>query len=125
MREFHIGDILSVTHDCLLSPRRMEGVYDILGYMSGEHLFTHQLPRVAREAQPVLRAALPFLDEIDLSDVNAENYQARLQDIIAKHGEMHPVPTLTDGQHERIDPLSELAEKIHPDTILVVDTGTD
>ena len=29
-RYFHIGDVLTITTGCLLSPRHMEGVYDIL-----------------------------------------------------------------------------------------------
>lgn len=44
-RNFHLGDILSVTTGCLLSPRRMEGVYDILNFMTADNLFTHQLGR--------------------------------------------------------------------------------
>lgn len=125
MQNFHIGDILSVTHDCLVSPEGIGGVYKILNHMSGEELFTHQLPRVAREAAPVLRAALPFLAEIDLEGVNADNWQERMDAIVARHGETHPVPTLTEDQHERIEPLSELAEKVHPDKIVVVDPGVN
>lgn len=120
MKEFHIGDILSVTHNKLLSPRHIEGVYDILGHMTGENLYTHQLPRVAREARPVLLEALPFLAGISVSDIDPHNWEARLADIAAEHGAMHPVPMLTMDQHERIDPLSELAEKVHPDKIVVV-----
>ena len=33
MREFDLGDILSITTERLVSPRNMEGIYDILGYM--------------------------------------------------------------------------------------------
>ncbi|MEQ8226677.1 MAG: hypothetical protein RIA64_01220 [Rhodospirillales bacterium] len=120
MKEFHIGDILSVTHDKLLSPRLIEGVYDILNYMTGESLFTHQLPRVGREAGPVLRKHLPFLDEIDVSDITKDNWKSRLDVITAKYGAMHPVPKLTPDEHEIIDPMSELAEKVRPDNIVVV-----
>lgn len=120
MREFHLGDILSVTHDRLVSPRHVEGVYDILGYMSGESLLTHQLPRVADEARPVLMASLPFLKDISAEGVGSDNWREWLDRMIATHGEMHPVPTLNEDQHERIDPLLELAEKVPPDRIIVV-----
>jgi hypothetical protein len=41
-REFHLGDVLSITTGVLVSPRRMEGVSDILEFMTGSDLFTHQ-----------------------------------------------------------------------------------
>lgn len=34
--EFHVGDILSVITDRLVSPKHIGGVYDILGFMAGE-----------------------------------------------------------------------------------------
>src|SRR5215469_4293666 len=60
-REFHIGDILSVTTGRLVSPRHIGGVYDILGWMTGDSLFTHQLPRAAEECAPSLREQFPDL----------------------------------------------------------------
>jgi hypothetical protein len=120
MKEFHIGDILSVTHDRLVSPRHVEGVYDILGHMTGESLMTHQLPRVAEEARPVLLKALPFLNEISAFGVTANNWRNWLDSLVLEYGEMHPVPTLTEDQHERIDPLSEAAEYFNPKNIIVV-----
>ena len=120
MKNFHLGDILSITTGTLISPRKMEGVYDILGYMTGESLYTHQLPRVAQEAEPVLLALHPQLADADLSGITAENWEERLLDLVQKFGEMLPVPTLSENQHERIDPLSELIEKVHPDRIIAV-----
>ena len=35
-RVFHIGDVLSVIHGQILSPRGVAGVEDILTYMTGE-----------------------------------------------------------------------------------------
>lgn len=119
-KNFHLGDILSVTAGPLVSPRHIEGVYDILGWMTGESLYTHQLPRVANEARPVILAMHPQLAEIDGEACNANNWRAWLDEQITKYGETLPVPKMTAAQHERIDPMSELAEKIHPDKIVVV-----
>lgn len=120
-REFHIGDILSASHGRLLSPRHMEGVYDVLGYMAGESLYTHQLPRIAREAEPVLRHSLPFLNEIEVpAFTSKEDIETWLADIAVKYGDTHPVPILSKDEHERIDPMSELAEMVHPDKIITV-----
>ena len=53
-REFHLGDILSITTGYLVSRRHMKGVYDILNFMTGDTLFTHQLPRAGDECKPYL-----------------------------------------------------------------------
>lgn len=119
-KEFHIGDVLSVTTGILVSPRLIAGVYDVLNYMTGESVYTHQIPRISQEAGPVLIRQHPWLAEIDLSDVIPDSWRERLDTIIAEHGEMITVEPMTDNEHERIDPLSELAEKVHPDKIVIV-----
>lgn len=50
-KSFHLGDVLSITHDRLVSPRHMEGVYDICNWLTQDNLFTHQLPRVHDECR--------------------------------------------------------------------------
>lgn len=120
-KNFHIGDILTITTGRLVSPRHMEGVYDILGWMTGETLYTHQLPRVCREAQPVILAMHPQLAAVDKdAEINPGNLDAWLAARVAEFGETLPVPKMTTDQHERIDPLSEAAEHFAPDKIMVV-----
>ena len=36
----------------------MDGIYDILNFLTGDNLYTHQLPRAMRECEPWLRAQL-------------------------------------------------------------------
>lgn len=122
-RDFHLGDILSVTTGRLVSPRLIEGVYDILNWMTGENLFTHQLPRVGREAAPVLLAMHPQLAEITGDDVTGENWREWLADKVARFGETLPVPKMNADQHERIDPMSELVEKVPPERIIALTMG--
>lgn len=119
-QEFTMGQVLSAATGTLMC--EIGGVYEILNYMTGESLMTHQLPRVIREAQPVLLKRHPWLADIDMSDVNPDNCRQRLDEIIAQHGARVMVPMMTIDQHERIDPLSEAAEKFHPDRIVVVPT---
>lgn len=57
-RRFHIGDILSVTTGKLTSPRGMDGIDDILGYMTEDSPFTTQLGRFAEECTPHLERQL-------------------------------------------------------------------
>lgn len=63
MQLFHISDILSVTTGRLVSYRHIDGVYAILNFMTGDSLFTHQLPRASRECESSLRAQFPNLME--------------------------------------------------------------
>ena len=121
-RDFHLGDILSVTTDRLLSPRLIDGVYDILSYMTGESVYTHQLQRIAREAKPVLLRRHPQLADIDTSGITRENYKEKLAGYTAQFGEMLPVSPMSEDEHESRDPMSELAEIVHPDWIIVVET---
>lgn len=118
-KDFHIGAVLSITTDTLVAP--MGDIYGILNWMTGENLFTHQLPRAGEEARPALLRAHPQLADVTSDGVTPENWRAWLDDKITRFGETLAVPKLTGDEHERIDPISELAEKVHPDRIIVVD----
>ena len=61
-KEFHLGDVLSITTGRLVSPRRMDGIYDILNFMTDSNLFTHQLSRAINECKPHLLGQFPQLD---------------------------------------------------------------
>lgn len=122
-KDFHVGDVLSAATGRLVSPRGIGGVYDVLNWMAGESVYTHQLPRISRESAPVILAAHPGLqaafDEVE--QVNRDNWREWLATWVARYGEMIAVPRMTIAEHERIDPISELAELVHPDKIVVVD----
>jgi len=121
-KNFHIGDVLSITTGLLVSPRRMDGIYDILNWMTGESLFTHQLPRVMKEAQPVLLKFHPQLADVVTPEFKSpDDVGAWVATQINAFGETLPVPKMSDDEHESIDPMSEAAEKFHPDKIIVVD----
>jgi len=117
---FHLGDILSITAGPLVSPRHMDGVCDILNFMTQDQLFTHQLPRAARECRPVLLAQPPQLAGIDGEEVNKDNWRSWLDEQCALFGEQLLVTQAPEHAHEFIEPMSELAEKVHPDKIIAV-----
>lgn len=62
-KSFHVGDVLSVTTGWLVSPQGMKGVYGILNHMTGDDLFTHQLPRAAQACAPYLLEDHPWAKE--------------------------------------------------------------
>lgn len=119
-RQFHLGDVLSISDGRLVSPRHMDGIYEILNFMTGDNLFTHQLPRAMRECQPVLLAQHPQLAELVDADakLDAESVPVWLAKQVAKFGETLPVEPLAEWQHK--DPLAELAEVAPGKAVTVV-----
>jgi hypothetical protein len=119
-KEFASCDVLSVVTGRLVG--KMGGVYEVLNWMTGESLFTHQLPRVGDEARPVLVAAHPALQQAidEAEQVTTDNWNEWLQTWQDRYGPTIAVPKFGAADHERIDPMSELAEKIHPDKIIPV-----
>jgi hypothetical protein len=119
-KEFPTADVLSAVTGFLMG--EMGGLYKLLNWMTGEDVFTHQIPRVIREAQPVLVAAHPGLQQaIDESDdVNKETVSHWKRTWEDRYGPTMAVPKFNSDTHESIDPLSELAEKVHPDKIITV-----
>jgi hypothetical protein len=58
-RDFHICDILSVTHEVMISTRSMVGVQDVLSFVTGVDLEMFQLMRAAEAVSPGIVAQLP------------------------------------------------------------------
>lgn len=121
-REFDLGDILSITTGMLVSPRGMVGLCDAIEFVAGEPVWTHQIPRVSREAAPAILRQHPQLAEVDASSVTSENWETWLADQMTKFGARLSIRPMNEDEHERVDPLSELAEMVHPDKIVVVKT---
>ena len=119
-KEFPIGEVLSAVTGHLVCD--IGGVYRVLRWMTGGDVFTHQLPRVGREAAPVVLAMHPRLADAyeEAKQINRENWRQWLATWTDRYGPTLAVPKFTTDQHERIDALSELAEKVHPDNIIVV-----
>lgn len=107
MKEFHLGDILSIITDKLVSPGGMEGIYDILNYMTGDDIFTHQIPRAMRECKPYLLNQYPQLRDVNIQD-NKENWKEWLDKQIELYGEMLPVKPIPKDAHQAIDPIAEI-----------------
>lgn len=117
---FHLGDILSITTDKLVSPRLMGGVYDILNFMTGESLFTHQLPRASRWCAPELLKQHPQLAAVngDACPQTPDGTQAWLAEQVATYGEqllVHPAP----HAYEARNPIDELTDMIGSDRVIV------
>ena len=121
-RTFHIGDILSVTTGFLVSPRHMEGIYDILNFMTQDNLFTHQLPRASDEYRPYLLRQHPQLSDVNASVVTRENWQSWLAERVAEFGEQLPVELIPMDDHTFKDPLTEAIEMVGQERVIVIET---
>lgn len=119
---FPTGDVLSAATGYLVTLSGIGAVYEVLNWMTGESLYTHQIPRVGEEAAAALLAMYPELAEAyaEAEQVTPENWQQWLATWTARYGESIAVPKFTAEEHERIDPVSELAEKVPPDRIVLI-----
>lgn len=119
-KEFHIGDVLTITTGRLISQRGMDGVYDILNFLTGDDLFTHQLPRVSQECLPLLLEQFPQLADFNADGITKENWRMYLDSAVEKYGEMLNVKRIPGDAHERRDPVQELSEMIGKEKVVVV-----
>jgi hypothetical protein len=119
-REFDLADILSITTGRLLSRDHMGGVYRILGFMTGEDLMTHQLPRAAEACRPVLLAQHPSLVGVEPpDDMAVPALFAWLAEQEETYGHRLPVAPIAHWEHR--NPLTELLERIAPERVVVVE----
>ena len=141
MQLFHISDVLSVTTERLVSSRHMDGIYEILNFLTGDNLFTHQLPRAMDECRPWLRSTFPNLMKdspgmperladldrrINATQQDREHIAMAIRDwiedlrIAMKLPERLPVYELGADMHTRVDPIQEAQAMVGNDRVLVV-----
>jgi hypothetical protein len=121
--EFHLGDILTVTTGRLVSPRHIDGVYVILNYMTGDNLFTHQLPRAMYQCAPLLLEQHPFLRDVEVPEnfEGKDHVDAWLHEQVANYGEWHHVHPIILAQRPIVDPIEEFIDMVGEEKIIVVE----
>lgn len=120
-KSFPIAVILNFADGRLLTS--IEDVYTFANFMTGDSLFTHQLPRAFREISPVLKKQLPFLASPEFAKdqeilTRSLDGAARecvrpiiddwLKDVAGSYGAEHMVTPLTEWMRQ--DPVSELIQ---------------
>lgn len=116
-RDFDLGDILSITDGRLISPRRMEGVYNILNFMTGDSLSTIGLLSAFPPCQAALLAQHPQLAAITTDgELTPETVPAWLAEQKARYGDTLPVAPLASWNPRSIaDDILDI-NRINPDT---------
>lgn len=104
-----------------MSPRLIEGVYDILNHMTGENLFTHQLLRAQDVCGPYLLKQFPQLKDTNCEGINPSNWRERLDALVKKFGETLMVEPLPEGAYIPIDPITEAEVMVgDPNKVIVL-----
>jgi hypothetical protein len=126
-RSFHVGDILTVTTGRLVSPRHVDGVYDICNFMTGDNLFTHQLPRAMDECAPSLREHFPDLAAVEVpEEFSGEEAVAEwLAGVVAEHGETRDVTPLAPEDHMHMNPFAELERMAPGKPVIAIEVPED
>lgn len=142
MRLFHISDVLSVTTGLLVGSRHIDGVYEILNFLTGDSVYTHQIPRVMKECDPWLRAQFPRLFPDDslmaelmaglgrsLAAIRDGNSAERTLavatwvDVVRQAfgmPELVPVYEMGADIHTHIDPVEEARAMVGDENVVVV-----
>ncbi len=132
-KEFHLGDVLSITTDYFASPRYMDGIRDILNFMTGaelgDELFDYQLPRARKACRQHLLEQFPQFAELEMDPAIAEIREtirvagesneswdetktlvaSWLAKQVARYGETFVVRPLPEGVYIKLNPIMEAA----------------
>jgi len=123
-RQFPLADILSVTTEKLLSRRRMDGVADLLNWMTGDRLELWQMLRASDECEKALLAQHPFLADLKVPQVrNRAGLYTWLVESERIHGEHLIVGPLADWSRQ--DPRQELLDRMELAKIPLTGGRTD
>src|ERR1043165_2185200 len=115
-KPFHLGDVLSITTGKLVSPRLMQGVYEILSFMTGDSIFTHQIGRAMKACVPALIKQHPQLATIVAPELDEWTCRTWLAEQVEEFGETLEVAPLDTNEWTHIDPIIE-AESMFPDKV--------
>lgn len=117
-KRFPIGQVLSASSGRLMCD--MEGVYEILNFLTGDNLFTHQLPRAFRECQPHILRQHPQLAAFDDKKVTTENWRSMLDEAKKQFGETLELEPIPSDDHSVKDPIKELEDVVGKDRVIVI-----
>jgi hypothetical protein len=123
-KTFPLGQVLTALTGTLLCD--IDGLYAVHNFLTGQSLYTHQLPRAFRICAPFVAEQHPDLAALDWSGVNRKNCRKWLQVQVRRFGPTRELSPLPAGAYEAMHPLDELVEmRGSSDGIIVVDGSHD
>ena len=117
-KTFSLGEVLSCTTGRLLT-QTFSRVHELIEYLAGVPVFTHQLGRVNDELRPHLLSQFPHLADVTASEVTADNFAQWITAQTEIYGDTFEVSPLPSGI-EQVDPLAELERMVDPSKIVTV-----
>ena len=111
-KQFHIGDILTITTGKMVSLRNIKGLCDILNFMTKDKLDYCQLPRAGDECKIYLLKQHPQLKDMDVSKVTGKNWKKWLNKQIVRFGETLSVCPIPKGVHQIRHPFFDVVDII-------------
>jgi hypothetical protein len=126
-KQFHLSDIISCTTGHLISTRHIDGVYDLLGYMTGISLTTHEIPRANRACALELLIQHPRLREVTPPKglTSDQQWLGWRDELVAQYGEYLDVEPLPAGVYEVQDPIAELIRMRGGSAVGIIPVVTD
>ena len=115
-RAFRLETLLTITTGTMLG--KIDDVYDILNYMTGDNLFTHQLPLAAGICKHALWAQYPLLKYARTESVDGTNWLWHIHDKRQKFGNYFRVIPLEHWVQR--DPIADMERMVDPEKIIVV-----
>ena len=115
IKTFSLKDVLTVTTGIFLCDD-IGDLYDILNHLTGENLYTHQLGRAAKYARPYIFSFYPFLEDIQVPEINSKEEvdQFILSLILLGYQENYELGQMPNFIPK--DPIQELIEMRTPPT---------
>ena len=113
IRRFDLGIIISVISGRVFT--EIENMYDILDYLTGDSIYTHQIPRVMDQVRPYILSIYPGLEGIgsDAIVTCKEEALAYIDEKKKIFGDSLPLKPITkESGYSHVDPLEELSEMI-------------
>jgi hypothetical protein len=96
LKFFHLGDILSITGDYLVSPRGMTGVYEIMEWMTGQQLSSMAPLFLKASCQEALLERYPHLAGVDCSGLDKDTVDAHVEKLTRIYGKYLPVARMNN-----------------------------
>lgn len=112
-KKFTIATIISGVYGTLLT--NVANLYTLYNYMTGDNLFTHQLPRALTVCAPYILKELPQLENFrnHIAEITPENYTAYIIKATEMFGYELEISSLPEGVWEHKDAVAEMLEKMN------------
>lgn len=112
------GEIVSAGTGRLCCP--MERVYAIMNHLTGQNLYTHQLPKAFKDCQQWVLKQHPWLATLDESECTSKTWEKWLAEAEKKAGAtQHQLDPMPGGVEQR-DPVEELQEIMGRKRVIVI-----